>query len=114
MDVEWALEQCREWLHLNERVPIDYPDGKPQGAAKGRMRGSYEQRSRVASRVGLVAQAIFEENRWRTDVHSVRQLFFELEEGIEVREKLGLTSPGPTTLGEWQPRRGGLVLPPST
>ena len=107
VDTEYAIEQCLEWLRLHERVP--FPDGQrgPRGS-KSRMRGSPEERSRVSNRVRLVADAVWEnENgyRWRLDHDSVRSLIFELEEGIAVRERLGLTSAGPAlaanTLHPW-------------
>lgn len=109
MDTEWAIEQCREWLRLHEMVPI--PEGEPrQRGTKNRMRGSKEERGRISNRLRLVADAIYENDgdgtRWRIDHDGVRAMIFELEEGIEVRERLGLTAtPGPAlaakTLHPW-------------
>jgi len=70
------------------------------------MRGSKEERARSGNRVQLVAEAVWEHGG-RSQMHAdrVRSLIFELEEGIEVREKLGLMSPGPAlaadTLHPW-------------
>lgn len=109
MDSEFAIEQCREWLRLHERVPIPEHEREPRGA-KSRLRGSLEERNRCDNRVRLVREAIYEEvpewgPRWRLDADGVRSLIFELEEGIEVRERLGLMSSGPAlaaaTLHPW-------------
>lgn len=61
------------------------------------MNGSKDQRAQIDNRVKLIAEAIWEEPGYRSWQHpdGVRALIFELEEGLEVREKLGLTSPGP-------------------
>ncbi|BBH16808.1 hypothetical protein Back2_10950 [Nocardioides baekrokdamisoli] len=98
MDTEWAIEQCREWLRLQERVPIP-EDKREPGAPKTRTRGTEEARNRVGNRVRLVADAVWEKwnngYRWRLEAGDVRSLIFELEEGYAVRERLGLLSPGP-------------------
>lgn len=108
MDTDWAIEQCREWLRLNERVPIPEEERVHRGP-KSRLRGSLEERNRMSNRVRLVNTAIWEDDRsglrWRFDADGVRSLIFELEEGMEVRERLGLTSSGPAlaadTLHPW-------------
>lgn len=108
MDTQWAIEQCEEWLRLHELVPLPDADKLPRGAKKSRIRGSKKERARIENRVRLVAEAVWEGHGrpWRMDIDAVRSLIFELEEGIEVREKLGLTlSPSPAlaadTLHPW-------------
>ncbi|WP_181411031.1 TIGR02391 family protein [Nocardioides humi] len=108
MDTEWAIEQCREWLRLQERVPIPDDEREPHGP-KTRARGTKEERNRVGNRVRLVADTVWEKwnngYRWTLEAGDVRSLIFELEEGYEVRERLGLLSPGPAlaadTLHPW-------------
>ena len=107
METEWAIEQCQEWLRLHERVKLPDADERRGGASKSAMRGTKEERARIANRVRLVAEAIWDHDyhRWRLDTDHVRSLIFELEEGIQVREKLGLMSRGPAlaadTLHPW-------------
>ncbi|RYF51158.1 MAG: hypothetical protein EOO27_30460 [Comamonadaceae bacterium] len=93
MDTEWAIAQCREWIWLHERVPIEGTSGYP----KSRQRGSKEERARISDRVRLIADAVYEGTSRTRFIHidDVRTLMFELEEGLEVREKLGLVSAGP-------------------
>jgi Protein of unknown function (Hypoth_ymh) len=113
MDTEWAIEQCKQWLHLHERVPLPDSDKRARGSARSRMRGSLEERSRNDNRVRLVAEALYETDarRWHLGADTVRTLIFEIEEGIEVREKLGLTSHGPAVAADalhpwvWQAAR---------
>ncbi|MDE0775922.1 MAG: hypothetical protein OSB43_06600 [Nocardioides sp.] len=94
--MKWAIEQCNEWLRLHERVPISYHGARMPGQPQSSLRGTHEERARVGNRLYLVAAAVFDDtSRWRVDAHSVRALLFELEEGIEVRERLGLSDPGP-------------------
>jgi hypothetical protein len=110
VDTEWAINQCQEWLRLHEMVPIPEGEQPRQRGAKNRMRGTKEERDRISNRLRLVADAVYESddayNRWRIDHDGVRALIFELEEGAEVRERLGLTAtPGPAlaakTLHPW-------------
>lgn len=101
VDTEWAIEQCREWLRLNERVPIPEDEREPRGP-KSRMTGTLEERNRVGNRVRLVADAVWDQwnngYRWHLEIADVQSLIFELEEGIAVRDRLGLTSPGPALI----------------
>lgn len=107
VDTVWALEQCREWQRLHERVPIPNADSLPRGTARSHFRGSREERSKVSHRLELVAEAVFNSDyRWRADAQGVRELIFELEEGLQVRERLGLMDdPAPkiaaNTLHPW-------------
>lgn len=96
MDTHWALEQCHEWLRLHERVPVEMAELLSPTAAKTRMRGSKEERARMDNRIRLISQAVFVEGqRWWPGVDGVRELIFELEEGLDGRERLGLESTGP-------------------
>lgn len=98
VDTKWAIEQCEHWLRLQTREPIPEAERVP-GGPKTRLPGTAEERSRLNNRVRLVADAIWDKwnsgYRWRLEVADVRALIFELEEGIEVRERLGLMSSGP-------------------
>lgn len=112
MDEEWAIEQCNEWLRLHERVPIPEAEREQHGP-KGRIRGSLAERERISHRVHRVAEAVWAkwDDRWRLDASRVRKLIFELEEGIEVRERLGLLPSGPALVADalhpwvWQAAR---------
>lgn len=96
MDSEWAVQQCNEWLRLHERVPIPEAERERHGP-KGRVRGSLAERAKIAHRVHLVAEVVWDKwnDRWSLSAPLVRKLIFELEEGIEVRERLGLSPSGP-------------------
>lgn len=100
LDSEWAVEQCNEWLRLHERVAIPEAEREPRGS-KERMRGSTAERARITNRVRRVAEAVWVDTRYfRVNTTSVRELIFELEEGIEVRERLGLSHPGPALVAD--------------
>lgn len=98
MDTKWAIEQCREWIRLHERIPIPEENREP-GGPKTHARGSAEELNRVGNRVRLVADTVWVKwnngYRWALELRDVRSLIFELEEGFEVRERLGLLSHGP-------------------
>ena len=108
MDTDWAIAQCNEWLRLNEREPIP-EDERDLGGAKTRLIGSREERSRLDNRIHLIAVAIWDERtngRWwlPPSPERVRKLIFELEEGSEVRDRLGLTDAVPSIeAGEFHP-----------
>jgi len=97
MDEKWALEQCERWLWLHERAPIEYEGERPKGAPKAKMRGTKEERSRISNRVHVIADALYDRPGWNlwSSADGVRQLMFELEEGAEVRARVGLDDPGP-------------------
>lgn len=96
MDSEWAVQQCNEWLRLHERVPI--PEAEREGSwPRARLRGSTAERARIENRVCRVADAVWVnwDDYRKLNASMVRELIFELEEGIEVRERLGLSPCGP-------------------
>ncbi|MER6974399.1 TIGR02391 family protein [Nocardioides sp. NPDC000445] len=100
MDTAWALAQCQLWLSLHERVPVPEEDRQSRRDPKTKFLGSKEERSKLKHRVQFISEAIWEADerrfrRWQPDEPGVRKLIFELEEGFEVREKLGLTDVGP-------------------
>lgn len=97
MDVEWAIQQCEQWLHLHGRTEVEYVGERPRNAPKQKMRGTKEERAAAENRVRLIAAAVWENPDFRLWQYAdgVRSLIFELREGVEVREKLGLNSPGP-------------------
>ncbi|WHU48657.1 TIGR02391 family protein [Gordonia sp. L191] len=98
LDSEWAVEQCNEWLRLHERVAIPEAEREPRGA-KQRLKGSTAERAKITNRVLRVAEAVWADwnDRYFRNMNAttVRELIFELEEGIEVRERLGLSHSGP-------------------
>lgn len=96
MNSEWAVEQCNEWLRLHERVPIPEAERERHGSTT-RYSGSLAERAKISHRVHRVAEAVWAtwNDRWNLNAAEVRRLIFELEEGIEVRERLGLSPSGP-------------------
>jgi hypothetical protein len=96
MDSEWAVEQCNDWLRLHERVPIPEAERERRGSST-RFRGSLAERAKISHRVHRVGEAVWTKwnDRQTLSASEVRKLIFELEEGIEVRERLGLLPSGP-------------------
>ncbi|MER7559793.1 TIGR02391 family protein [Nocardioides sp. NPDC126508] len=116
MDTAWALEQCRLWLSLHERVPVPEAERQSNRDPRTKFVGSKDERSRIKHRVQFVSEAIWDTQerrwrRWQPDEHGVRELIFELEEGLEVRERLGLDDAGPALAADalhswvWQAAR---------
>ncbi|WP_456789766.1 TIGR02391 family protein [Cellulomonas sp. P5_C5] len=93
MDVEWSLSQLNHYLWLHERVPL--PPEKVTTHRKSAMRGSVEERANINHVVRAIAQATYREPQRWLGADSVRQLIWELTEGDEVRERLGLDEPPP-------------------
>lgn len=93
VDTQWALEQCREWLRLHEKIDLPIDPTVPKGP-KTKLRGTKEERERITNIVRLVSQAVGG-HRNSQYADGVRALIFEIDEGWDVRERLGLVSTGP-------------------
>lgn len=110
-DTTWALEQCEEWLHLHEKIPVSDGSKTRTGTPKTTFRGSKEERDRISNRVRYISDAVFGNSRFYLGAEGVRRLKFELEEGAEIRERLGYYSPAPSLPADtlhpwaWEPAR---------
>ncbi|MEU4015812.1 TIGR02391 family protein [Microbacterium sp. NPDC028030] len=93
MDVAWAIEQLRHYLHLNERVAL--PPSEQTSNRKTRKVGEKSEITAAEHVVEAISIAVYGEGRrWINPEHAER-LLWELTDGVAVREKLGLTDPGP-------------------
>ncbi|MFH8250820.1 TIGR02391 family protein [Microbacterium sp. B2969] len=96
MDVEWALEQLRNYLHLKERVPL--PKEEQSHNRKTRARGSAEELRNAELIVEAISRAVYEGSRFYVNPALAERLVWELTQGDSVREKLGLDAPPAPTI----------------
>lgn len=97
VDVEWALGELREYLSLHERIPLP-PDEVTQGR-KNRLRGTLDERRAKENVVRAISEAVYGQGWRHMGTDSVRQLIWELTDGDEVRQRLGLDAPAPVFEG---------------
>lgn len=111
LQTTWALEQCEEWLRLHEKIPLGDGTLTRSGNLRMAFRGSKEERERISNRVRYIAEATFGGSRFHVGTDGVHRLIFELEEGVEIREKLGYYSLAPSLPADtlhpwvWEPAR---------
>lgn len=97
MDIEWALGQLREYLYLNERIPL--PDDEVRPNKKTRRRGTNDELRSNEHVVRTIFEATYgEATRWVGE-DLVHKLIWELTDGNAVRDKLGMSAPAPTFTG---------------
>lgn len=93
MDVDWALDQLRNYLHLKERVPL--PKEEQRSNVKTRTRGSSDELRTAELVVEAVARAFYGPGRIWVNPKLAQRLVWELTDGDEVREKLGVIGSAP-------------------
>lgn len=94
MDVAYALSQLDEYKRLYERVPL--PPEEVRQNRKTRPRGSAEELHNIDNVVLAIAEATYGTAPRRVYGELVQTLIWELTQGEEVRQRLGLDSPAPT------------------
>jgi Protein of unknown function (Hypoth_ymh) len=93
MDVEWAIEQLRRYLHLHERVPVPPEEARPN--RKTRVRGSADELRNAQHVARAIAAAVYKDPPRHIGAEFVHQMIWVLEDGDEVRARLGLDEPAP-------------------
>ncbi|MEX0160641.1 MULTISPECIES: TIGR02391 family protein [unclassified Microbacterium] len=94
MDVDWAIEQLRRYLHLTERVAL--PPAEQASNRKTRKRGEPSEIAAAAHVVEAISLAVYGEGRRWIGREHAEKLLWELTDGATVRQKLGLSDPGPS------------------
>jgi hypothetical protein len=102
MDVDWAVNQLREYLRLTERVRL--PEAEQTPNRKTRQFGTADEVRDARHVVFAIADAVYDEPTRYMDRDRVHRLIWELEHGDEVRDRLGI-EPAPAftadTLHPW-------------
>lgn len=94
MEVEWALEQLEQWKHLNERIRLPSEEATPN--RKTRKRGTLVELWNIDNVVKAIAEATYEAVPRYVSEEGVQTLIWDLTDGADVRERLGLTVAAPT------------------
>lgn len=96
--MDWALEQLENYLGLLERVPL--PAGEQRVNKKSRTRGTEREIKEATHVVSAIEEALHDRPaRWVNRDLAMR-LRWELTDGDEVRQRLGLDVPPPAYSGE--------------
>jgi len=94
MDIEWTKQQLRHFISLHSRVPIPESERAPRDP-KTRMKGTLEERNAMRHIILLIGEAMYERPPRAVSLEQAERMLWDLEEGDDVREKLGLAEPGP-------------------
>ncbi|TFD52187.1 hypothetical protein E3T55_06920 [Cryobacterium frigoriphilum] len=97
MDIDWALEQLRKYIHLKERIAL--PIHEVRQNKKTRARGSADELRDIEHVVHAIADATYQERPRMRGEDLVHLLIWELTSGDTVRDKLGLSEPAPSITG---------------